>query len=167
MARSRDQHRAIRKSDDHALAKGSHGRVFSHFARLFVEDAKDDVQRLAFGILLAPAGQALRHGIEKGDARLRVGGDHCIADARQRRAKPFAFLLQRGVRQHQLGGSLLDAQLQLLIRPLQFGFGEAAGGDFAFQFLGTAHGQRSGHDRHDNGCPRDERREELDQAQKR
>jgi hypothetical protein len=87
-----DEHRVVREADDGTVLQGPRGRVLDGLARILVHDPEHSAQRLTDGVRLAPAGQRLGHGIERGDAALEVGGDDRVADAAQRDPQQLASL---------------------------------------------------------------------------
>ena len=60
-------------------------------------DAEHLVQGLPHGLRHGPARQALGHRVHAGDAALRIGGDHAIADGVQRDGQAFLALAQFGL----------------------------------------------------------------------
>ena len=91
-----NQHRVIGQPGDGSLAENFFDRIQSRQASVLVDDFEHCHQRLALRLLLAPAGELLRDGVQKRDIALGVGGDHAVADAGQRRAKPFALVANNG-----------------------------------------------------------------------
>lgn len=83
----------------HHLAPVHHQlhRVYLRLAGAGVDDAKHLGQGLPRGLGQGPARQALGHRVHAGDAALRVGGDHAIADRVQRDGQVFLALAQFGL----------------------------------------------------------------------
>ena len=79
----------IRQTDDGALAQHLRDGTFDGDPRLLVEEWEDAAQRLTRGFGLGPPGQSAGDRVQERDLPLRVGRDHSIADARERRRQPI------------------------------------------------------------------------------
>ena len=59
-----------------------------------MDETEHRLARLAEGVLEGPAGQRFRHGVQKGDAAVRVRGQDRIPNAAQRHREHIALLVQ-------------------------------------------------------------------------
>ena len=81
---ARNQHGVVRQTVD--LAGGQHvvHGDDGGLARLLVDDIENFAHRPALRLGVRPAGEFLGDGVEPGDAPLRVGGQHGVADGLER-----------------------------------------------------------------------------------
>ena len=78
--------------DDAAVAQRAGDGIGRLQAGAFIHHRKDGRHGTPAGILVAPAGQPLRHRVEEFDASRRVDGDHRIGDRSQRDLRLFLLL---------------------------------------------------------------------------
>ena len=69
--------------------------MFDGFSSLLVFDLEYIDQRMCRGIRLRPTGQGLCDRVHESHVAQRVGGDHGVPDAGQRRVQPLTLFLDR------------------------------------------------------------------------
>jgi hypothetical protein len=71
----------VGEADDGAEAANLVDGAFDGLAGLFVDDAEDDVERLADGVGFGPAGEGLGDRVHEDDLAGGLAGDDGVADA--------------------------------------------------------------------------------------
>ena len=69
--------------------------IFNSLPGILINDTQHCVNRASQGFLCSPACEHFCSTIDKGDAAVRICGNHRIADARQGDLKPIPLLDQR------------------------------------------------------------------------
>ena len=75
------QHRVVGQPHDLSLSQGAQRRVLHGRTGGFVVDDKDLLNRTAYRLESRPSGQRFGNAVQEGDAALRIGADHGVADA--------------------------------------------------------------------------------------